>query len=127
MSGCTVHYVDAEYDSGPIILQRSCPVLPMDTADDLRGACSSRKRSLIPRRFGSSTRGFAVRTFSRHQRYKLSSGSGFHAPFSGSAANKGWEPAPRGNAEIQRCRFSYARPMASRPDIVRRIMANSTG
>jgi folate-dependent phosphoribosylglycinamide formyltransferase PurN len=35
ISGCTVHLVDATYDTGPIILQRSCPVLENDTADDL--------------------------------------------------------------------------------------------
>lgn len=30
-SGCTVHFVDEEYDQGPIILQRVVPVLPDDT------------------------------------------------------------------------------------------------
>ncbi len=30
VSGCTVHFVDAEYDHGPISLQRVCPVLPDD-------------------------------------------------------------------------------------------------
>jgi formyltetrahydrofolate-dependent phosphoribosylglycinamide formyltransferase len=35
ISGCTVHFVDATYDTGPIILQRVCPVLDTDTADDL--------------------------------------------------------------------------------------------
>lgn len=34
-SGCTVHYVDNEYDNGPIILQRSCEVKSDDTADTL--------------------------------------------------------------------------------------------
>ena len=34
-SGCTVHFVDAEYDHGPIILQRTCPVLPNDDPDSL--------------------------------------------------------------------------------------------
>ncbi len=34
-SGCTVHFVNNEYDSGPIILQRKCPVLPDDTPDSL--------------------------------------------------------------------------------------------
>jgi phosphoribosylglycinamide formyltransferase 1 len=34
-SGCTVHLVDAHYDTGPIILQRTCPVLPTDTAQTL--------------------------------------------------------------------------------------------
>jgi phosphoribosylglycinamide formyltransferase 1 len=35
ISGCTVHYVDNEYDNGPIILQRSCEVSEDDTADTL--------------------------------------------------------------------------------------------
>jgi len=34
-SGCTVHFVDAEYDHGPIILQRRCPVLPDDNVHSL--------------------------------------------------------------------------------------------
>ena len=34
-SGCTVHFVDNFYDHGPIILQRSVPVLPGDTPDVL--------------------------------------------------------------------------------------------
>ncbi len=34
-SGCTVHLCDAEYDSGPIVLQKRCPVLPGDTVDTL--------------------------------------------------------------------------------------------
>ncbi len=35
ISGCTVHFVDNEYDNGPIIVQRSCIVDPEDTADSL--------------------------------------------------------------------------------------------
>ena len=35
ISGCTVHFVDDSYDSGPVILQRTCPVLENDTADVL--------------------------------------------------------------------------------------------
>ena len=31
VSGCTVHFVDSTYDTGPIILQRACPVLDDDT------------------------------------------------------------------------------------------------
>jgi phosphoribosylglycinamide formyltransferase-1 len=34
-SGCTVHFVDATYDTGPIILQRTCPVLETDTPETL--------------------------------------------------------------------------------------------
>jgi phosphoribosylglycinamide formyltransferase-1 len=35
VSGCTVHFVDDTYDTGPIILQRTVPVLDDDTADSL--------------------------------------------------------------------------------------------
>jgi formyltetrahydrofolate-dependent phosphoribosylglycinamide formyltransferase len=35
VTGCTVHFVDEHYDNGPIILQRSCPVLDDDTPDSL--------------------------------------------------------------------------------------------
>jgi phosphoribosylglycinamide formyltransferase-1 len=34
-SGCTVHWVDNEYDHGPIILQKTVPVLDDDTPDAL--------------------------------------------------------------------------------------------
>jgi formyltetrahydrofolate-dependent phosphoribosylglycinamide formyltransferase len=35
VSGCTVHFVDNTYDTGPIILQRTCPVLDDDTPESL--------------------------------------------------------------------------------------------
>jgi phosphoribosylglycinamide formyltransferase 1 len=35
VSGCTVHFVDNQYDHGPIILQRSVPVLGDDSPDTL--------------------------------------------------------------------------------------------
>ena len=35
ISGCTVHFADNVYDHGPIILQRSVPVLDDDTPDTL--------------------------------------------------------------------------------------------
>lgn len=35
VSGCTVHLVDDQFDTGRIIAQRACPVLPDDTADTL--------------------------------------------------------------------------------------------
>jgi len=34
-SGCTVHFVDDEYDHGPVILQREVDVLPDDTPQSL--------------------------------------------------------------------------------------------
>lgn len=35
VSGCTVHFVDNQYDHGPIILQRVVPVLDNDTPNSL--------------------------------------------------------------------------------------------
>jgi formyltetrahydrofolate-dependent phosphoribosylglycinamide formyltransferase len=35
VSGCTVHFCTNEYDKGPIIVQRSCPVEENDTAEEL--------------------------------------------------------------------------------------------
>jgi phosphoribosylglycinamide formyltransferase 1 len=35
VSGCTVHLCDEAYDTGRIILQKRCPVLPGDTPDTL--------------------------------------------------------------------------------------------
>jgi phosphoribosylglycinamide formyltransferase-1 len=34
-SGCTVHWVDEEYDHGAVLVQRRCPVLPGDTVATL--------------------------------------------------------------------------------------------
>jgi phosphoribosylglycinamide formyltransferase-1 len=35
VSGCTVHFCTSEYDEGPIIVQRTCPVQDDDTPDTL--------------------------------------------------------------------------------------------
>ncbi len=35
VSGCTVHFCTDDYDAGPIIVQRTCPVKAEDTADTL--------------------------------------------------------------------------------------------
>ena len=35
ISGCTVHFVDEEYDTGPVIVQRAVPVLDSDTPETL--------------------------------------------------------------------------------------------
>jgi phosphoribosylglycinamide formyltransferase 1 len=35
VSGCTVHFADNSYDTGPIVLQRQVPVLKSDTPDSL--------------------------------------------------------------------------------------------
>ncbi len=35
VSGCTVHFVDEEYDTGPVIVQKTVPVLDDDTPETL--------------------------------------------------------------------------------------------
>ena len=35
VSGCTVHFCTNEYDNGPVIVQRCCPVKDDDTPDTL--------------------------------------------------------------------------------------------
>eukprot|EP00746_Dinoflagellata_sp_MGD_P163237 gnl/MRDRNA2_/MRDRNA2_91168_c0_seq1.p1 gnl/MRDRNA2_/MRDRNA2_91168_c0~~gnl/MRDRNA2_/MRDRNA2_91168_c0_seq1.p1 ORF type:complete len:261 (+),score=52.29 gnl/MRDRNA2_/MRDRNA2_91168_c0_seq1:95-877(+) len=36
VTGCTVHFVTNEYDAGPIIVQKTCPVHDTDTAEDVQ-------------------------------------------------------------------------------------------
>jgi formyltetrahydrofolate-dependent phosphoribosylglycinamide formyltransferase len=47
-SGCTVHFADNTYDTGPIILQRKVPVLPTDTPDTLAGRVFEQERIAYP-------------------------------------------------------------------------------
>ena len=48
ISGCTVHFVDEQYDHGPIILQRSCPVLPGDDVARLAARVFEQERIAYP-------------------------------------------------------------------------------
>ena len=48
-SGITIHYVDEVYDSGDVILQARCPVLPEDTADSLASRIHSLEHFFFPR------------------------------------------------------------------------------
>jgi folate-dependent phosphoribosylglycinamide formyltransferase PurN len=48
VSGCTVHFVDGEYDAGPIILQRACQVLEDDTADTLAARVFEEEKVAYP-------------------------------------------------------------------------------
>lgn len=48
VSGCTVHFVDNEYDHGPIIAQRAVPVLENDTADRLAQRVQEAEREVYP-------------------------------------------------------------------------------
>lgn len=48
VSGCTVHFVDAGVDSGPIILQRAVPVLDTDTPATLHARIQEAEHELLP-------------------------------------------------------------------------------
>ncbi|MBW2541116.1 MAG: phosphoribosylglycinamide formyltransferase [Deltaproteobacteria bacterium] len=57
-TGATVHFVDDEYDSGPIILQEEVPVHPGDTAASLAERVQAVERRLVPK---------AIQLFANHQ------------------------------------------------------------
>ncbi|MDD5200732.1 MAG: phosphoribosylglycinamide formyltransferase [Terrimicrobiaceae bacterium] len=58
-AGCTVHYVDAEIDTGEILAQAEVPVLPGDTAESLHARIQAEEHRLYPeviRRLAMETR-----------------------------------------------------------------------
>lgn len=48
VSGCTVHFVNEEMDSGPIILQRSVPVFDDDTEESLGARVLVEEHKILP-------------------------------------------------------------------------------
>jgi phosphoribosylglycinamide formyltransferase-1 len=48
VSGVTVHFVNAEVDAGPIVLQRKVPVMPGDTADTLAARILKEEHRVYP-------------------------------------------------------------------------------
>lgn len=48
VSGCTVHLCDDRYDTGPIVLQRTCPVLPDDSPETLAARVFELERNAYP-------------------------------------------------------------------------------
>jgi phosphoribosylglycinamide formyltransferase 1 len=48
VSGCTVHFLTAELDSGPVIAQTSVPVLPDDTVESLAARVLEQEHKLYP-------------------------------------------------------------------------------
>lgn len=56
-SGCTVHWVDEQYDHGQTILQRRCPVLPSDTPESLASRVFAEELEALP----EAIRGVAAR------------------------------------------------------------------
>jgi phosphoribosylglycinamide formyltransferase-1 len=48
VSGCTVHFIVAALDSGPIIAQAAVPVLPGDTAETLAARILVEEHRIYP-------------------------------------------------------------------------------
>ena len=48
-SGATVHFVDEEFDRGPIIAQEKVPVKPGDDAETLAARVLEAEHRLLPR------------------------------------------------------------------------------
>jgi phosphoribosylglycinamide formyltransferase 1 len=46
-SGVSVHIVDSEYDTGPVVSQCKVPVLPGDSVDALKARTRSREKELV--------------------------------------------------------------------------------
>src|SRR2546426_5651748 len=48
VSGCTIHFVDASVDGGPIILQKAVPALEDDTGESLAPRILEQEHVLLP-------------------------------------------------------------------------------
>ncbi len=57
LTGCTVHFVDAGVDAGPIISQQSVPVLDNDTAESLHQRIHEAEHELYPECVAAIARG----------------------------------------------------------------------
>jgi len=52
VSGCTVHLCDAAYDTGPIVLQKVCPVRDDDTPETLGARVFELEKAALPEALG---------------------------------------------------------------------------
>ena len=57
ITGCTVHFVDEQLDSGPIILQAAVPVLDDDTDETLSARILTEEHRIYPEAIGMVLRG----------------------------------------------------------------------
>ena len=65
-----MHFVDGEYDHGPIVLQEAVPVRDDDTPDSLAARVQAAERRLVP----EAVRLFAAGRLSIHGRHVRISG-----------------------------------------------------
>lgn len=64
ITGCTVHYVVAEVDSGAIVMQAAVPVMPDDTVETLHHRIHLQEHRIYPQAIGlaaSQQKGLGVR------------------------------------------------------------------
>jgi phosphoribosylglycinamide formyltransferase-1 len=59
ITGCTVHFIRLEMDSGPIVAQAAVPVLPDDTAETLADRVLAAEHRLYPHALGLVASGAA--------------------------------------------------------------------
>jgi len=57
VTGCTVHFVDAGVDAGPIIAQKTVPILQTDTPEELHQRIHAAEHELYPRCIACLARG----------------------------------------------------------------------
>jgi phosphoribosylglycinamide formyltransferase-1 len=57
ISGCTVHFIDAGVDTGPIVVQRAVPVRDDDTEQTLAARILAEEHKAYPRAVDLFTRG----------------------------------------------------------------------
>jgi phosphoribosylglycinamide formyltransferase-1 len=62
ISGCSVHLVTGDYDSGPILAQAQVPVLEQDTVETLQARVQEAERELYPRAILAAAAGGLQRT-----------------------------------------------------------------
>jgi len=60
ITGCTVHYVDAGVDSGPIIAQASVPVFDNDTPETLHARIQNTEHELYPQCVAALASGYVA-------------------------------------------------------------------
>ena len=67
VSGCTVHFADDAYDSGPIVFQRVVPVLDDDTVESLAARVFQEECKALPEAIATYAEG-RIRIKGRHVR-----------------------------------------------------------
>ncbi|MDD5026195.1 MAG: phosphoribosylglycinamide formyltransferase [Candidatus Peribacteraceae bacterium] len=59
-SGMTIHLIDEGVDTGPILIQKRCPVLPSDTPDTLKTRVQELEKEWYPKVLGMIAKGTMI-------------------------------------------------------------------